>query len=84
MSGSVKPCDPRPDLLFDRNGLSARSRIRLAHYVRQTSPFQVTKRGTNRGELRRDSWLRRRLRAEDAFEAFAVLQEDQYPQNGGY
>ena len=28
-------------------------------------------------KLRRNSWLRRRLRAEDAFEAFAVLHEDQ-------
>jgi hypothetical protein len=30
--------------------------------------------------LRRNSWLRRSLRAEDALEAFAVLKEDQYPQ----
>src|SRR5271154_2399949 len=30
--------------------------------------------------LRRNSWLRGRLRAEDAIEALAVLKEDQYPQ----
>ena len=34
-------------------------------------------------KLRRNSWLRRRLRAEDALEAFAVLKEDQYPQYRG-
>jgi hypothetical protein len=31
--------------------------------------------------LRRNSWPRRRLRAEDALETFAVLQEDQNPQH---
>src|SRR6202021_90561 len=34
--------------------------------------------------LRRNSWLRRRLRAEDALEAFAVLKENQYPQYRGH
>src|ERR1700675_2024946 len=34
--------------------------------------------------LRRNSWLRRRLRAEDAVEAFAVLKEDQHPQYRGH
>lgn len=34
--------------------------------------------------LRRNSWMRRRLRAEDALEAFAVLKEDQYPQYRGH
>src|ERR1700683_1017633 len=34
--------------------------------------------------LRRNSWLRRRLRAEDALEALAVLKEDQYPQYRGH
>ena len=33
--------------------------------------------------LQRNLWLRRRLRAEDAREAFAVLKEDQYPQYRG-
>src|SRR5712672_1190063 len=35
-------------------------------------------------KLRRNSWLRRRVRVEDAFEAFAVLKEDQHPQHRGY
>jgi hypothetical protein len=34
--------------------------------------------------LRSNVWLRRRLRAEDALEAFAVLKEDQYPQYRGH
>src|SRR5258707_5959715 len=34
--------------------------------------------------LRRNSCLRRRLRAEDAVEAFAVLKENQYPQYRGH
>src|ERR1700675_793559 len=34
--------------------------------------------------LRHNSWLRRRLRAEDALEAFAVLKEDQHPQYRGH
>jgi hypothetical protein len=34
--------------------------------------------------LRRNSWLRRRLRAEDSLEAFAVLKEDQHPQHTGH
>src|ERR1700730_17145542 len=35
-------------------------------------------------KLRRNSWLRRSLRAEDSLEAFAVLKEDQYPQYRGH
>jgi hypothetical protein len=31
--------------------------------------------------LRRNSWLPRKLRAEDAVEAFAVLKKDQNPQH---
>src|ERR1700675_2034062 len=34
--------------------------------------------------LRRNSSLRRRLRAEDPLEAFAVLKEDQHPQYRGH
>src|SRR5580700_2159644 len=34
--------------------------------------------------LRRSSWLRRRLRVEDALEAIAVLKEDEYPQYRGH
>ena len=35
-------------------------------------------------KLRRDSCLRRRLRGEDAVEAFAVLKKDQHPQHRGH
>src|SRR4029077_6117973 len=37
-----------------------------------------------RGAFLPDSWLHSRLRPEDALEAFAVLNEDQYPQYRGH
>src|ERR1700679_3043357 len=36
--------------------------------------------GGYKRSLRHNSWLRRRLRAEDALEPLAVLKKDQYPQ----
>jgi hypothetical protein len=61
-------------------------RVRTGTYRVRIAAIETRSRTAQQGDtvpliLRRNLCLRRSLRAEDALEAFAVLQEDQNPQH---